>query len=157
MALEFDRSILGQVFDETTFPPITKEEILEYAAALGEKNHLYTDEAAAAKGPYGGLIAPPTFVTKLRAKKFTPEHLPRFGKVGFDGGRDLELYAPVRPGDELTMLSTIHEIYEKTGRSGSMYFTVIRNEVKNQKGEKVAVIDHRIMQRCTHSILKISK
>jgi acyl dehydratase len=147
MALEFDRSILGQVFDETTFPPITKEEILEYAAALGEKNHLYTDEAAAAKGPYGGLIAPPTFVTKLRAKKFTPEHLPRFGKVGFDGGRDLELYAPVRPGDELTMLSTIHEIYEKTGRSGSMYFIVIRNEVKNQKGEKVAVIDHRIMQR----------
>jgi hypothetical protein len=28
-----------------------------------------------------------------------------------------------------------------------MYFIVIRNEVKNQKGERVAVIDHRIMQR----------
>ena len=147
MALEFDRSIIGQVFDETSFPPITKEEVLEFAAALGEKNPLYTDEAAAAKGPYGSLVAPPTFVTKLRAKKFTPEHLPRFGKVGFDGGRDLELYAPVRPGDELTMLSTIHDIYEKTGRTGSMYFIVIRNEIKNQKGEKVAVIDHRIMQR----------
>jgi acyl dehydratase len=147
MALEFDRSILGQIFDETKFPPVTKEEIMEYAASLGETNPLYTDEAAAAKGPYGGLIASPTFVTKLRAKKFTPEHLPRFGKVGFDGGRDLELYAPVHPGDQLTMLSTIHEIYEKTGRTGSMYFTVIRNEVKNQKGEKVAVIDHRIMQR----------
>jgi len=147
MALEFDRSILGTVFDETSFPPVTKEEILEFAAALGETNLLYTDEAAAAKGPYGSLIAPPTFVTKLRAKKFTPEHLPRFGKVGFDGGRDLEIYAPVRPGDQLTMLSTIHDIYEKTGRTGSMYFIVIRNEVKNQKGEKVAVIDHRIMQR----------
>ena len=147
MALEFDRSIIGQVFDETSFPPVTKEEILEYAASLGETNPLYTDEAAAAKGPYGGLIASPTFVTKLRAKKFTPEHLPRFGKFGFDGGRDLELYAPVRPGDQLTMLSTIHDIYEKTGRTGSMYFIVIRNEVQNQKGEKVAVIDHRIMQR----------
>jgi acyl dehydratase len=147
MALDFDRSILGQVFDETTFPPVSKEEILEFAAALGEKNPLYTDEAAAAQGPYGGLVAPPTFVTKLRAKKFTPEHLPRFGKTGFDGGRDLEMYAPVRPGDTLTMVSTIHEIYEKTGRTGSMYFIVIRNEVKNQKGEKVAVIDHRIMQR----------
>lgn len=147
MALDFDRSMLGKVFDETSFPPVSKEEILEFAAALGETNPLYRDEAAAAKGPYGGLVAPPTFVTKLRAKKFTPEHLPRFGKTGFDGGRDLEIYAPVRPGDELTMLSTIHEIYEKTGRSGSMYFIVIRNEVKNQKGEKVAVIDHRIMQR----------
>jgi acyl dehydratase len=147
MALEFDRSIIGQVFDETSFPSITKEEILEYATSLGETNPLYTDEAASVKGPYGGLIASPTFVTKLRAKKFTPEHLPRFGKVGFDGGRDLELYTPIRPGDQLTMLSTIHDIYEKTGRSGSMYFIVIRNEVRNQKGEKVAVIDHRIMQR----------
>lgn len=147
MALEFDRSILGQIFDETTFPPVTKEEIIDYAASLGETNPLYTDEAAAAKGPYGGLIASPTFVTKLRANKFTPEHLPKFGKVGFDGGRDLELYEPVRPGDQLTMLSTIHDIYEKTGRTGSMYFIVIRNEVKNQKGEKIAVIDHRIMQR----------
>jgi acyl dehydratase len=147
MALDFDRSILGQVFDETSFPPVSKEEILEFAAALGEINPLYTDEAAAANGPYGSLVAPPTFVTKLRAKKFTPEHLPRFGKTGFDGGRDLEIYAPVRPGDELTMVSTIHEIYEKTGRTGSMYFIVIRNEVKNQNDEKVAVIDHRIMQR----------
>jgi acyl dehydratase len=147
MALEFDRSIIGQIFDETAFPPVTKEEILAFTTALGEKNPLYTDEAAAAKGPYGGLVAPPTFVTKLRAQKFTPEHLPKFGKMGFDGGRDLEIYAPVRPGDALKMASTIHDIYEKTGRTGSMYFIVIRNEITNQKGEKVAVIDHRIMQR----------
>jgi acyl dehydratase len=147
MALEFDRSIIGQVFDETSFAPVTKEEMIAFATALGETNPLYTDEAAAAKGPYRGLVAPPTFVTKLRPNKFTPEHLPRFGKVGFDGGRDLEVLTPVRPGDRLTMLSTIHDIYEKTGRTGSMYFIVIRNEVKNQNGEKVAVIDHRIMQR----------
>jgi len=147
MALEFDRSMIGQVFDETVFPPVTTEEIVEFATALGETNPLYIDETAAGKGLYGGLVAPPTFVTKLRAKKFTPDHLPKFGKVGFDGGRDLAIHAPVRPGDQLTMLSTIHDIYEKTGRTGSMYFIVIRNEVKNQKGEKVAVIDHRIMQR----------
>ena len=147
MALEFDRSIIGQIFDETSFAPVMKEEMIDFATALGETNPLYTDEAAAAKGPYGGLVAPPTFVTKLRPNKFTPEHLPRFGKFGFDGGRDLEVFAPVRPGDRLTMLSTIHDIYEKTGRTGSMYFIVIRNEVKNQTGEKVAVIDHRIMQR----------
>ncbi len=147
MALDFDRSILGTVFDETLFVPITKEEILEFAAALGETNPLYTDEAAAANGPYRGLVAPPTFVTKLRPNKMTPENMPKFGKVGFDGGRDLNVFEPVRPGDTLTMVSKIHDIYEKTGRSGSMYFIVLRNEVSNQHGEKVAVIDHRIMQR----------
>ena len=147
MALDFDRSILGAVFDETSFAPITKDEILAFTAALGETNPLYTDEDAAAKGPYGGLIAPPTFVTKLRPTKMTPDDMPKFGKVGFDGGRDLDAFAPVRPGDALKMVSKIHEIYEKTGRSGSMYFIVLRNEVSNQNGEKVAVIDHRIMQR----------
>ena len=55
MALEFDRSIIGQIFDETSFPPVTKEEILEFAAALGEKNPLYTDETAAAKGESPGI------------------------------------------------------------------------------------------------------
>lgn len=147
MALDFDRSILGAVFDETSFAPITKEEILEFAAALGETNPLYTDEAAAANGPYGGLVAPPTFITKLRPNKMTPENMPKFGKFGFDGGRDLDVFEPVRPGDALKMVSKIHDIYEKTGRSGSMYFIVLRNEVSNQNGEKVAVIDHRIMQR----------
>ncbi len=147
MAFEFDRSILGQVFDETDFPPITKDEILKFAAALGETNPLYTDEEAAAQGPYGGLVAPPTFVTRLRPQKMTPEHMPRFGKVGFDGGRDLESFTPVRPGDALKMVSTIHDIYEKTGRSGSMYFIVLRNEITNQNGEKVALVDHRVVQR----------
>ena len=147
MSFEFDRSILGQVFDETDFPPITKDEILKFAAALGETNPLYTDEEAAAQGPYGGLVAPPTFVTRLRPQKMTPEHMPRFGKVGFDGGRDLESFTPVRPGDALKMVSTIHDIYEKTGRSGSMYFIVLRNEITNQNGEKVALVDHRIVQR----------
>lgn len=147
MALDFDRSILGAVFDETSFAPITTQEILDFAAALDETNPLYTDEAAAAEGPYGGLVAPPTFLTKLRPNKMTPENMPRFGNVGFDGGRDLDVFAPVRPGDSLTMVSKIHDIYEKTGRSGSMYFIVLRNEISNQNGKKVAVIDHRIMQR----------
>jgi acyl dehydratase len=147
MALDFDRSILGQVFDKTTFEPVTKEEILEFAVALGETNPLYTNEEAANKGPFGGLVAPPTFCTKFRGKHFSPDNLPRFGKVGFDAGRDAELYAPIRPGDTLTIVSSVDDIYEKTGRSGSMYFIVLRNVLTNQRGERVAVIDHRLMQR----------
>ena len=145
--MEFDRSILGQTFDETTFEPVTREQILNFAAALGETHPLYTDEEAAKKGPFGGLVAPPTFYTKFRGKRFSPDNLPRFGKVGFDAGRDIELYAPIRPGDVLTMVSSVDDIYEKTGRTGSMYFIVLRNVLTNRQGEKVAIIDHRIMQR----------
>ena len=130
-----------------TFRRLRKPTCYDFADALGETNPLYTDEAGAATGPYGGLVAAPTYVTRLRPKKMTPEHMPRFGKVGFDGGRDVEIFAPVRPGDRLKMVSTIHDIYEKTGRSGSMYFIVLRNEITNQDGQQVAIVDHRIMQR----------
>ncbi len=147
MAVEFDRSILGQIFDQTTFDPVTKEEILEFAAALGETHPFYTDEEAAQKGPFGGLVAPPTFCTRFRGKRFAPENLPRFGKIGFDAGRDVEIYAPIRPGDVLTMTSSVDDIYEKTGRTGSMYFVVLRSVLTNQRGEKVAEIFHRLMQR----------
>ena len=145
--MEGDLSILGQVFDETTFAPVTKEEILEFAAALGETHPLYTDEEQARRGPYGGLVAPPTFCTKLRGRRFLPKSLPRLGTVGLDAGRDLEVHAPVRPGDVLTLRSSIDDIYEKTGRTGAMYFIVVRNEFTNQRGEKVAVVCHRIMRR----------
>lgn len=147
MALDFDRSILGKVFDETDFAPVTKEDISKFCQALGETNPLFTNEEVAADGPYGGLVAPPTYVTRLRPNKMTPEHMPRLGKVGFDGGRDVEIFLPVRPGDTLKMVSTIHDVYEKTGRSGSMYFIVLRNRITNQEGVEVAIVDHRIMQR----------
>ena len=147
MALDFDRSILGKVFDETDFAPVTKEDISKFCQALGETSPLFTDEDVAADGPYGGVVAPPTYVTRLRPNKMTPEHMPRLGKVGFDGGRDVEIFLPVRPGDTLKMVSTIHDVYEKTGRSGSMYFIVLRNRITNQEGVEVAIVDHRIMQR----------
>lgn len=147
MALDFDRSILGKVFDETDFAPVTKGDISKFCQALGETNPLFTNEEVAADGPYGGLVAPPTYVTRLRPNKMTPEHMPRLGKVGFDGGRDVEIFLPVRPGDTLKMVSTIHDVYEKTGRSGSMYFIVLRNRITNQEGVEVAIVDHRIMQR----------
>jgi hypothetical protein len=41
----------------------------------------------------------------------------------------------------------VKEIYEKTGRSGSMVFVVVRSTVQNQNGEVVAHIDHRFMNR----------
>jgi len=147
MALTFDRNIIGREFDRTVFPPVTKEEILSYAAAYGETNPLYTDEAAARRGPYGTLVASPTFPFRLRGHHFMPKSLAHVGRAGLDAGKDVELGEPVRPGDVLTASSTIHDIYEKTGRSGTMHFIVIRTVVTNQDGKTVAVIDQRMMFR----------
>jgi len=147
MALTFDRSILGQEFDHTVFEPVTKEDMLAYATAYGETNPIYLDEAAARSGPYGTLVAVPTFAFRLRGHHFMPKSLAQVGRAGLDAGKDVEFGEPIRPGDVLTASSTIHDIYEKTGRTGTMHFIVIRTLVTNQNGMRVAVIDQRMMFR----------
>ena len=140
MAIEFDPSIVGSEFDRTVLDPVTAEEILEYVAASGEPS------PASGAAP-GELVAPPTFVVRLRGRRFMPANLPNLGRAGFDAGKDIEFGVPIRVGDVLTSVSTVHDIYEKTGRSGSMAFIVFRTVLTNQRGEQVAVIDQKMMFR----------
>lgn len=141
MAFTIDRSVIGKEFDRTSFEPVTAEEILEYAAASGE-----TDSCVAGRTGEE-LVAPPTFALRLRGRHFMPKELRDVGRSGFDAGKDMELGEKVRPGDVLTAVSVIHDVYEKTGRSGTMRFVVFRTRVTNQRGQMVAVIDQRMTFR----------
>src|SRR5512141_1302792 len=116
MAVTFDRSIIGSEFDHTALGPITAEEILEYIAITGE-----TEPPAAP----ADLVAPPTFVVRQRGQRFMPPKLAGV-RGGMDAGKDIDFGVPIRPGDVLTSTSTVHDIYEKTGRSGTMAFVVLR-------------------------------
>ncbi len=62
-------------------------------------------------------------------------------------GIDLELLVPIRVGDSIRVSSEPKETYEKTGRTGTMIFAVVRSTLTNQKGELVAYVDHRMMNR----------
>lgn len=137
VAMDMDRSAVGSEFDRTVLEAVTAEEIREYASFTEEP--IVEDEA--------GLLAPPSFVLRMRGKRFMPRNLPDLGRSGFDAGKDMELGAPVRVGDVLTTVSTVHDLYEKTGRSGRMSFLVLRSVITNQRGEQVAVIDQRMMFR----------
>jgi len=134
MALDFDHAIIGSEFDRTVFAPVTKEAIQDYVVASGEPGA-------------NDVSAPPTFVVRLRGHRWMPENMPNLGRVGFDAGKDIEFGVPVRVGDVLTAVSTVHDIYEKTGRSGSMAFVVLRTVVTNQRDDQVAVIDQKMMFR----------
>jgi 3-methylfumaryl-CoA hydratase len=67
--------------------------------------------------------------------------------MSFDAGKDITLGTPIRPGDVITVVSTLHEVYEKTGRTGSMVFVVVRFTMENQRGETVAIVDNRFMYK----------
>ena len=149
MALrDIDPAVIGREYDCKTYPPVTAAELIAYAKSLGLEDPIYLDEAAAAAGPWGGLVAFPTFVVKLRGgAHFPPEVMKEMSHAGFDAGKDIEFGAAIRPGDVLTARSRVTEIYDKTGRSGTMTFLVFRHELRNQRDELVANVDNRIMQR----------
>ena len=147
---EIDRSLIGQVYDQFTYHDIRADEMIEYARTLGVEDPIYLDEKAAQAGPHEGLVAFPTYVVKLRGGQWMPpEVMKHMTRAGFDAGKDIEFGVPVRPGDRITATSSITEIYEKTGRSGSMWFVVYRQEIRNQRDELVANVDNRLMQRGT--------
>jgi len=145
--VEFDPALIGRVFEITEPVSVTREMIAKFCEALGETNPLYTDDEGAKKGPHGELVAPPSFAITFRNGRHFFQNIPRFGRGGMDAGKDVEFVAPLRPGDSVTLNSSVKEIYEKTGRTGTMVFVVIRSTLKNQRGEVVAHIDHRFMNR----------
>ena len=130
--------------------PVSLRQIREYLAGTDDWNPLYYDEEYAKRTPYGGIIAPRMFY-RVPLRKVLPESALQedgqypdrsvpgvFGR-SMAGGQEVEVFEPVRPGDVLTLTTTVLDIYEKQGRSGRLIFQVNRESYSNQRGEQVAV------------------
>lgn len=87
--------------------------------------------------------APPAFIASLAAGRHLPIDFPKLGGVPMDGGKAVTVLKPVRPGTPLTGKTHLHDIYDKSGRSGRMIFLVSRMELFNDQGEHVATSDSR--------------
>ena len=139
MTLAIDKSLIGEEFDSSVSTPVTREEIVEFARAVGECDSRYFSE---------NPIAPPTFCVRFRGSQFFHPKIPRSWLLsGFDAGKDVIFGAPIQVGDVITSKSVLHDLYEKTGRSGTMIFLVARQTLTNQRGQPVAVIDSRFVTR----------
>ena len=142
-----DSKLVGRTFEAGAPYLVTAEGIANFCAAVGDRNPLYVDPEAAKLGPYGEIVAPPAFVASFRYGSNVFDQLPRFGRGGLMSGIDFELEAPIRAGDSIRVSSELKQIYEKTGRTGTMEFAVVRSTLINQKGQVVARVDHRMMNR----------
>jgi 3-hydroxybutyryl-CoA dehydratase len=134
--LEYDRDILGVEF-EVGEATITRERIERYCTAVGETNPLYLDDAAAAAGPYGTIIAPPALLGALLMEP-RPDPDIRFGNASYAAGTRFEYFAPVHAGDTIRVSALVRDVFTKTGRSGTMVFAVFESTYRNQDGAVVA-------------------
>ena len=136
--LRWDRSLLGQEFSRFE-QHVTRAMILEYADIIGVTDPVHRDAQTARAHGYRDIIAPSTFVTWRGAHPIAPAAM-GFNGTGINAGYACTFYGVISPGDTLIYSTCLVDMYEKTGRSGTMRFVVRQTTVTNQYGEVVAVL-----------------
>ena len=126
-----------------------KAAIRRFAAAIGDRNHLYWDEEFARNSRYGGVIAPPTFIfelnhnigAELAQDGLGVEEIEARFPLGtlFRGGNEYEIFQPARPDDVITIRRKVADIYQKPGRRGTLVFVISEISYVNQRGELLGV------------------
>jgi acyl dehydratase len=131
---------VGRELDLSTFT-MEADRMVAWAEACGETDARFIDP------DHPDFQAHPTFTTHCMSRRALPDDFPAIGgDRGVDGGKAVEVHAPIRPGDVLRAVTTIADIYEKTGRSGTMTFIVQRMTFANQRDEPVATVDWRMIR-----------
>jgi acyl dehydratase len=131
------------VGDVTEFGPVTvtADEIVEFAERF-DPQPFHIDADAAARSPYGGLIASGWHTVALFMGMYVRGMLLDAASLGSPGVEELRWLAPVRPGDELRGRSTITDLQPSATnpRRGTVFST---NEVLNQDGMVVMTMKAR--------------
>jgi acyl dehydratase len=124
-----------------TYPPfeyeVGREKIREYANAVGEQNPVHHDREAAKAAGFRNVVAPPMFAVvfstgSVAPALFDPEVGINFARM-LHGSQEFEWGEPVCAGDTITTVTTVEDLYERTG----MEFFVFKSVSKNQNGDEV--------------------
>lgn len=124
---------VGQTFTSAPLP-VTAAAIKAFARQF-DPQPFHLDETAAADSFFGELVASGWHTAALTMRMLTDGGLPLAGGAIGAGG-ELRWPAPTRPGDILTVQSTIEAIRPSRTRPDRGMVTV-RSETRNQHGEVV--------------------
>ncbi len=139
---------LGKSLDPRRSFPVGSNDIRRWATAVyypePPPNEFY-DEESAARGPWGGLVAPRDFnpfawmqrrdagIPWMRGMGVEPGH-----RV-LNGGQASHYFAPIRPGDAISAVTSLLDAYEKEGKLGTMLFLITETRWTNQREELVKI------------------
>jgi len=142
-------SWLGRTLEPDVALPVGANDIRRWAAAVWYPELApdpYWDEAAAVRGPWGGLVAPRDFNVFAWTRCTPPDTYPWMrgmgtepGRRGLNGGQRNRYFAPIRPGDVITQHVTLIDAFEKRGKLGAMLFLIDESRWTNQRGELVRI------------------
>jgi hypothetical protein len=137
---ELKSKFLNLEFDRKDFV-LDAAKVAAVARLTGEPRPEYTDPA------HPEFQASPAYIASLAAGRHLPIDFPRLGGIPMDGGKAVTCIRPVPVGVPLTGRTHLHEIYDKSGRSGRMIFLVSRMELYASDGTHLATNDARMVIR----------
>ena len=106
----------GQVF-RSPARTVTAAEIKAFAREF-DPQPFHVDDAAAERGPFGGLAASGWHTTALTMRLLVDGGLPIEGGIVGAGIDELRWQRPVRPGDTLSVESEVLEVIPSASRPG---------------------------------------
>jgi acyl dehydratase len=145
--------MIGRVLSTGT-ATVTPEHIADFVRALGDENPLYLDAAAARRGPFGAIVAPPTYPIAFMIQAMSGG-METFLELGLNfmtlvhGEQEFEYLRPVRAGETLALTGRIADVYEKTGSSGTLDFVVLETEGCDAEGRRVFFSRNTLISRRT--------
>ena len=148
--MAIDPSNIGRVYGPYRYE-LGLEKMREFAVAISggvpsssfggrppkDLNPLFWDEEAAKQGPYGAVVAFPTFAVNFAMKPFTEAVTDK--RLGINlvklvhGEQAFEFFDVMRAGDVMTTSGKLTEIFEKA----NMDFVTMETESTNQHGKLV--------------------
>ena len=96
------------MIDEFGDIAVTAEEIVEFARRY-DPQPMHVDSEAAARGPFGGLIASGWHTAAMVMRLFVEHYLSKVATLPSPGVDELRWVRPVRPGDTLRVRVTVLE------------------------------------------------
>jgi 3-methylfumaryl-CoA hydratase len=119
---------------------VSRRDIVKYAVATQQTQRKYLD----------GDEAPPMFIFNLFGtitglENLRTDGLARSGGSGprlplqriMAGGTEIRQYRAIKPGDRLTGIQSITDMYEKQGSTGPLIFTIRTLSITSDSGEPV--------------------
>jgi acyl dehydratase len=157
---------------QTCWEPVERSEVRRFAEAVMDDDPIFWNDAYAKQTRYGSVVAPPLFplfahrrppgsadplaraVTEpdfdgfvgLLTTGLPPVPLPMLPRL-LNGGNEVELYRLPKLGERITARAKYLDIYEKTGRSGTMVFIVVETRYTNQHDELLMISRLTLIRR----------
>jgi acyl dehydratase len=145
--MAINRDFLGRSFEAAEPYEVSRVKIAEFADAIGDRNPLFRDRAAAQAAGYPDVIAPPTFAIVISmastARAVADPGLGLNYAMVVHGEQRFEYSRPILAGDVVTARSTITDIRD----AGRNVLLTAQTEILAADGEHVCTAHNTLVER----------